>query len=391
MVRRRSSLKHKRQRMRSTSPLPRRNGATRLKHRVSSSTSRLSTSLLPFRESLPTRKHGPTKKISLSSCPETNARSAQIRKLRVISSKPLDASSGPRTGAGLRRGGTSSFRLIVLAIAIAQLAAANLHYVVRCIDCTASQMIFFDSHFFALRFAVGSQCPKFDSQTAMRYRVNYSLSQNVSTNIGRRFRTLISKHFSRNSKLSKIFNINTLKLSYSYMPNMAAVISPHNSSILRGGRTIGENYAGGRRCNCRVKEDCSLNGTCQVPSVVYKATITTTSEEGDYTGLIVQTFKLRYNAHQHSMRDSRYRHSISLSKHVWALKDEHVSYNIQWSVLWKAKDYQNTTKRCNLCLAEKLEIIMANKERSLNRSSELISKCRHETKFYLSSFQPQVS
>ena len=34
---------------------------------------------------------------------------------------------------------------------------------------------FFDSHFFALRFAVGSQCPKFDSQTAMRYRVNYSL------------------------------------------------------------------------------------------------------------------------------------------------------------------------------------------------------------------------
>ena len=36
---------------------------------------------------------------------------------------------------------------------------------------------FFHSHVFALRFAVGSQCPKFDSQTAMRYRVNYSLPQ----------------------------------------------------------------------------------------------------------------------------------------------------------------------------------------------------------------------
>ena len=77
---------------------------------------------------------------------------------------------------------------------------------------------------------------------------NPPYSQNVSTNIGRRFRTLISKHFPRNSKLSKIFNTNTLKLSYSCMPNMAAVISHHNSSILRGGRTIGENYAGGRRC-----------------------------------------------------------------------------------------------------------------------------------------------
>ena len=220
---------------------------------------------------------------------------------------------------------------------------------------------------------------------------NPPYSQNVSTNIGWRFRTLISKHFPRNSKLSKIFNINTLKLSYSCMPNMAAVISQHNSSILRGGKTNGENCTGGRPCNCRVKEDCPLNGTCQARSVVYKATITTTSEERDYTGLTAQTFKQRYNAHQHSMRDNSYRHSTSLSKHVWALKDEQIGYNIQWSVLRKAKEYQNTTKRCNLCLAEKLEIIMAKKEHSLNRRSELISKCRHENKFYLSSFQPPVS
>ena len=73
---------------------------------------------------------------------------------------------------------------------------------------------------------------------------NPPYSQNVSTNIGRRFRTLISKHFPWNSELSKIFNIKTLKLSYSCMPNMAALISQHNRSILRGGTTIGENYAG---------------------------------------------------------------------------------------------------------------------------------------------------
>ena len=45
---------------------------------------------------------------------------------------------------------------------------------------------FFDSHFFALRFAVGSQCPKLDSQTAMRYRVNYSLS---STTLAKKIET----------------------------------------------------------------------------------------------------------------------------------------------------------------------------------------------------------
>ena len=136
---------------------------------------------------------------------------------------------------------------------------------------------------------------------------NPPYSQNVSTNIGRRFRNLISNLFPRNSKLSKIFNDNTLKLSYSCMPNMAAVMSQHNSLILRSGRTIGENYAGGRPCNCRVKQNCLLNGTCEVRSGMYKATITTTSEERDYTGLTAQTFQQRYNAHKHSMRDSRYR------------------------------------------------------------------------------------
>ena len=125
--------------MRSTSPLPRRNGATRLEHRVPSSTSRLSTSLLPFPESLPTPKTRPHQvdlPVELSTRNELLMR-AQIRKLRAISSKP--ARHEFRTGPRLRRGGTSSFRLIVLApIGIAQ-AAANQ---VRCIDCTASQMIF---------------------------------------------------------------------------------------------------------------------------------------------------------------------------------------------------------------------------------------------------------
>ena len=64
---------------------------------------------------------------------------------------------------------------------------------------------------------------------------NPPYSRSVLTNIGRRFCTLISKHFPRNSKLSKIFNTNTLKLSYSCLSNMAAVISQHNSSILRVG------------------------------------------------------------------------------------------------------------------------------------------------------------
>ena len=103
------------------------------------------------------------------------------------------------------------------------------------------------------------------------------------------------------------------------------------------------------------------------------------------TGLTTQTFKQRYNAHKHSTRDSQYRNRTSLSKHVWGLidqplKDQPIGYNIRWSMLRKATDYQNTIKRCDLYLAEKLEIIKATKERSLNRRSKLISQCRHENK-----------
>ena len=59
----------------------------------------------------------------------------------------------------------------------------------------------------------------------------------------------------------------------------------------------------------------------------------------EYTGLTAQTFKQRYHSHQHLMRDNKYRDSTSLSKHVLALKDQHIDYNIKWSVLWKAMDH----------------------------------------------------
>ena len=63
--------------------------------------------------------------------------------------------------------------------------------------------------------------------------------------------------------------------------------------------------------------------------------------------------------------------------------DEHTSYKIHWTILAKAAAYNNKTKRCNLCLTEKLHIIRADTSTLLNKRSELISKCRHENKFLL--------
>ena len=57
----------------------------------------------------------------------------------------------------------------------------------------------------------------------------------------------------------------------------------------------------------------------------------------------------------------------------------------------KARTYSNTTKRCNLCTAEKFWIITADKTNTLNRRSELVSTCRHSRKFLLSNFTPAVT
>ena len=61
---------------------------------------------------------------------------------------------------------------------------------------------------------------------------NPPYSQNVKTNIGKTFLKLVKKHFPRGHKLYKIFNRNTLKLSYSCMSSMSSIIKQHNYRVL---------------------------------------------------------------------------------------------------------------------------------------------------------------
>ena len=72
-----------------------------------------------------------------------------------------------------------------------------------------------------------------------------------------------------------------------------------------------------------------------------------------------------------------------LSKYIWELKSNNKDYDIKSSMIARAKAYNNRAKRCNLCLTEKLSIINANSANLLNKRNELISKCRHENKFYI--------
>ena len=92
-----------------------------------------------------------------------------------------------------------------------------------------------------------------------------------------------------------------------------------------------------------------------------------------------------------SFREKKFQSSTALSKHIWSLKEKDTNFEIKWEVQKKATEYQNTTGRCNLCVTEKLAIIRADKKTSLNKRSELVSKCRHENRYYLWNFPPPIS
>ena len=91
---------------------------------------------------------------------------------------------------------------------------------------------------------------------------NPPFSKNVSTNIARRFLNLINKHFPRNHKFSKLFNRNNVKVSYSCTPNVKSIIDSHNKNVLKN-QTEGEE----RACNCRIKDQCPLNGECLAKNI----------------------------------------------------------------------------------------------------------------------------
>lgn len=213
---------------------------------------------------------------------------------------------------------------------------------------------------------------------------NPPYSKTVQTNVGKTFLHLIEKHFPKTHKLHKIFNKGNVKVSYSCMENMASILKAHNKNITEGNTP--KQLA---TCNCRNKAECPLDGKCLSHSIIYNAHITTDNNRHAkvYVGLTEKTFKQRYSNHKHSIRDRKYEHATELSKHIWTLKDKGQDYNIKWSISKHATAYTNKTKRCNLCLTEKLTIINADKSSLLNKRSELISKCRHENKYYVKNYK----
>ena len=209
-------------------------------------------------------------------------------------------------------------------------------------------------------------------------------NKNVITKIGHKFLHLISKHFPKQHKFNKIFNRNTVKVSYSCTKNIKSIIQSHNKNILHKV----EEDENPKMCNCRVKDSCPLNGSCQVERSIYQATVTCDDDptygEKFYIGLAEPKFKKRFANHKTSFCNERYEKETELSKEIWRLKRKDFVPNVTWKTIRQCAPFNRAALKCNLCLNEKLEIAtFPDNDRLLNSRNELISKCHHVNKFTL--------
>ncbi|KAK3752885.1 hypothetical protein QZH41_008109, partial [Actinostola sp. cb2023] len=134
------------------------------------------------------------------------------------------------------------------------------------------------------------------------------LGQYIQTNVGKEFLRIIDKCFPPSNRLHKIFSRNTVKISYSCMPNVARIIDGDNKRKLGNDR----NTDPGKMCSCPKSTVCPLGGECLAKNIVYQATVTCGDEVESYVGLTATDFKARYSNHKASFKHSTKRNATEL-------------------------------------------------------------------------------
>ena len=140
-----------------------------------------------------------------------------------------------------------------------------------------------------------------------------------------------------------------------------------------------------RSCNCRSGHICPVKGQCLQKSVVYQADVKCQNTVKTYYGLTELTFKERHNKHKSSFRNPEQQHSTALSTNLSKCQNEGLETEISWSIKARAHPMSSGGKICDLCLLEKVTILMAEPKVTLNKRDKIMCKCKHKRKNLLSS------
>ena len=114
---------------------------------------------------------------------------------------------------------------------------------------------------------------------------------------------------------------------------MHSILNNHNRGLLD---ELNMNSGGLNEVwfNCRRKGECPLGGRCNAKNVVYQACISPVEHNNDgervYIDISTGNWKL-YN-HRHSFSNPRLGNQTALSKCLWNLKDQGLTYQMKWKI-----------------------------------------------------------
>ena len=111
--------------------------------------------------------------------------------------------------------------------------------------------------------------------------------------------------------------------------------------------------------------------------------MSTQTTKETYVGLTAGQFKDRFYKHKGDFENPERRTSTELSEYIWSLKDENVPFTLKWEMVRRANPFSPITKKCDLCVAEKFEIIYNSSTATLNKRHELFNHCRHRARLFL--------
>ena len=144
---------------------------------------------------------------------------------------------------------------------------------------------------------------------------------------------------------------------------MKNVIKKHNARVLKD-----QKLAEKGSCHCRVKDNCPLYVKCWHECNMYQANVVTNNEYKEYFGTAAGEFKLHYNKHTMLFRHIKHVNDTELSKYLCKLKEENPNYNIQWSIRASTSLYKCETRKCDLCLIEKMIIARSDPKKLLKKA-----------------------
>ena len=141
------------------------------------------------------------------------------------------------------------------------------------------------------------------------------------------------------------------------MPNIKNIINTHNNKKII--KLPKDNIT--RSCNCIRKHQCPLNEKCLTNNVLCKASITPNEENSKtkiYSGVSETAFKLKYANHKKTFNNIKHQTNTELSNEYWNIISANKTLNISWEILGTHKLYNQSSKRCLLCLNERLAIAL---------------------------------